>query len=59
MLSPAPKMGGDSADKKASYIFDGPTNRAAAGAAIPLIYGFDVYVGSVFVSGELTVERVW
>jgi predicted phage tail protein len=60
LLSPVPKMGGggEGADKKASYIFDGPTNRAAAGSAVPLIYGFDVYVGSVFVSGGLTVERI-
>lgn len=57
MLAPAPSIGNysdrESPNERPSYLFDGPTNRAAAGAAVPLVYGFGVYTGSIFTSGGL------
>lgn len=59
MLTPMPSIGDysdrDRPDERASYLFDGPTNKVAAGGAIPLIFGFDVWVGSTFLSGGLDV----
>lgn len=58
MLSPAPSIptykDREKPDERASYIFDGPRNRAAAGATIPLVYG-ETFIGSVFVSGGLKI----
>lgn len=45
-------------DKRPSYLFNGPLNRTEAGGAVPLIYGKDVFVGSIFVSGGLTVGDI-
>ena len=62
LLTPAPKVQGygdrESPDQRASYLFDGPTNRTAAGGPVPLVYGFDVFVGSTFLSGGLEVGDI-
>lgn len=59
MLAPMPdSSGGNSADEEPSYLFDGPTNRTAAGGAVPLAYGFNVVVGSTLVSGGLEIGDI-
>lgn len=46
----------DSADDKASFLFNGPTNTATQGVAIPRGYG-RMLVGSVVVSAALYAEN--
>jgi predicted phage tail protein len=62
ILAPAPIVQDysdrEEPDKKPSYLFDGPVNRTASGGAVPLIYGRDVFVGSVFVSGGLEIGDI-
>lgn len=59
MLAPSPPVTNyvdrESPDKRPSYLFNGPLNRTAAGGAVPLIYGKDVFVGSIFASGSLKI----
>jgi predicted phage tail protein len=58
MLAPSPLTNyndRDDPDSRASYLFDGPINRVAAGGAVPIVYGKDVFIGSVFVSGGIHV----
>lgn len=59
MLAPAPTVANYSdrndPDERPSYLFNGPVNRTQPGCAVPLIYGKDVWVGSVFVSGGLEI----
>ena len=44
-------------DERRSYLFSGPTNAVEPGTSIPVVYG-EVYVGSITVSGGLSVENV-
>jgi predicted phage tail protein len=44
-------------DERASYIFDGPVNRAGEGIAVPLIIG-EVLTGSIVVSSGLDAEQL-
>lgn len=56
LLTPTPTgMSQESGDNKPSYLFDGPTNRSNPGSTVPLVYGFDVFVGSIFTSGGLDI----
>jgi predicted phage tail protein len=56
LLSPMPKMSSSgSTEDDPSYVFSGPVNRADAGTAVALVYGFNVYVGSVFASGGFDI----
>lgn len=48
----------ETAAERPSYIFDGPTNRSAAGGAKPMVFGRNVYTGSVFVSGGLEISDI-
>ena len=61
LLTPSPNIAGyderDSPDKRASFLFNGPTNRGAEGSAVPLVYG-QVRTGSVVVSAGIQVEQV-
>lgn len=60
-LSISPEVGGydrDSADEKASYLFDGAVNTHAQGGIVPLIFGGPIRVGSTVVSAGVTSERV-
>lgn len=63
MLAPTPPTMNDygnreAPDKRPSYLFDGPINKTATGGAIPLVYGFDVFVGSTFVSGGIDIGDI-
>ena len=62
MLAPAPPSGDyanrEDPDKKPSYLFNGPLNRTEAGGAVPLVYGKDVYIGSIFTSGGLEIGDI-
>ena len=61
MLAPSPTASysdRESPDQRPSYLFDGPTNRVAAGGAVPLVFGFNVFVGSTFLSGGLEIGDV-
>lgn len=57
MLAPTPQTTNyanrEDPDKKPSYLFNGPLNRTEAGGAVPLVYGKDVFIGSIFTSGGL------
>lgn len=44
-------------DQRASYLFDGPVNRAGEGIAIPIIIG-EVLTGSIVVSSGLDAEQL-
>lgn len=61
MLMPTPSMGDykgrEKPEERPSYLFDGPRNRAAVGATVPLIYG-ETFAGSIFISGGLKVEDI-
>lgn len=46
-----------SPDERASFLFDGPVNRAAQGIAVPIIIG-EVKTGSVVVSAGLSTEQL-
>lgn len=60
LLTPIPKVPNyderESPDRRASFIFNGATNRAAEGSAIPLVYG-QMRTGSVIVSAGIQVEQ--
>ena len=62
MLAPSPSVTNygdrESPEERPSYLFDGPTNRVAPGAAVPLVYGFGVTVGSIFSSGGLEIGDI-
>lgn len=56
-----PSMDGverNDAGQRDSYLFDGPTNTAAEGGVVPLIFGGPVRVGSTLVSAGITSERI-
>lgn len=56
LMAPAPEVSDyKTRDKKVSFLFDGPVNRGEQGGALPLIYGGPIRVGSVVVSGGITV----
>jgi len=62
MLAPAPNVtdyaGREDPDKKPSYLFNGPLNRTESGGAVPVVYGFDVFIGSIFTSGGIEIGDV-
>lgn len=62
LFAPSPNVGNyedrESPSERPSYLFNGPTNRTSAGGAVPLVYGFNVVVGSTFLSGGLEVGDV-
>ena len=61
MMSPAPSVSYSDSDKpeeRASFLVNGPTNRVAPGGAVPLVFGFDVFVGSTFLSGGLNIGDI-
>lgn len=56
MLSPQPKVGkvgADSADNQPSYVFNGPVNVTAQGAAVPVLYGGPMEIGSTVISAGI------
>lgn len=60
LLSPAPQTPqgmGERAEKRPSYLFDGPVNTSAQGLAVPVGYG-RLIIGSAVVSGGITVEDI-
>jgi predicted phage tail protein len=60
MLAATPAAGNpnDRETNKASFIFNGPVNVTQEGQPIPLVYGFNVRVGSVVGSAGLFSEDV-
>jgi len=62
MLAPVPPSGDyskrEDPDKKPSYLFNGPLNRTESGGAVPLVYGKDVFIGSIFTSGGIEIGDV-
>lgn len=60
LLTPTPNIedydSRESPDRRASSLFNGATNRAAEGSAIPLVYG-RMRTGSVVVSAGIQVEQ--
>ena len=44
-------------EERASYLFEGPTNRTEQGHAIPIVYG-EAYVGSIVVSAGVDVGDI-
>lgn len=60
MLAPAPQTPqgmGERAEKKPSYLFDGPVNTSAQGYPVPVGYG-RLIIGSAVISGGITVEDI-
>jgi predicted phage tail protein len=61
MLSPTPKVKGyenrEAVDQRASFLFNGATNRSQEGATIPLVYG-RFRTGSVTLSAGTSVEQI-
>ena len=58
LLAPTPKLqDSSSTENEASYIFNGPVNTSAQGAAIPVGYG-RMIVGSAVISAGVIVEDV-
>ena len=47
----------ESPDERPSFLFDGPVNTSAQGAAVPLVYG-EMRTGSVVVSAGIAAEEV-
>jgi len=47
----------EAADKRPSFLFDGPTNTSTQGLPVPVIYG-RVLVGSVVISAGISSEEV-
>ena len=47
----------ESPDERASFIFNGPLNKSAPGATIPIAYG-ETFIGSLFVSGGLEIVDI-
>ena len=62
MLSPQPEVGDyslrESPDQRPGYLFSGPVNSTEQGQCVPLVYGFNVRVGSVVVSSGIDTERI-
>jgi len=62
MLAPSPSVSSyaerEAPDSRPSYLFNGPLNRTEPGGAVPLVYGKDVFVGSIFVSGGLNIGKI-
>ena len=60
MLAATPAAGNpnDRETNKASFIFNGPVNVTQEGQPIPLVYGFNVRVGSVVGSAGIFSEDV-
>lgn len=60
LLTPLPKSNYDSresVDQRASFLFNGATNRSAEGATIPVVYG-RFRVGSIVISSGLRIEQI-
>lgn len=62
MLAPTPEIT-DYGDRntpaeRPSYLFNGPTNKTEAGGAIPLVYGFDVFIGSTVTSASIAIGDI-
>jgi predicted phage tail protein len=60
LLTPVPKAeynNRETPDQRASFLFNGATNRSAEGTAVPLIYG-RFRAGSVIASAGITVEQL-
>lgn len=58
LLSGTPKFeAGSQADRKQSYVFNGPVNTSAQGATVPVGYG-RLRVGSVVISASLKTSEV-
>lgn len=61
LLTPMPKVGDynarEAVDQRASFMFNGPTNRSAEGATVPLVFG-TYEVGSVVISAGIQVEQL-
>ncbi len=48
----------DDAGQRASFLFDGPSNTAAEGGVVPVIYGGPVRVGSTLISAGVSSDRI-
>ncbi len=60
MLTAAPKAdygNRNPVDQRASFLFNGPTNRSADGTPVQLVYGA-FKVGSIIASAGITVEQI-
>jgi len=61
LLTPTPKAGDygnrNPVDQRASFLFNGATNRSAEGTAKPIVYG-QFRTGSVIASAGMTVEQL-
>lgn len=60
LLTPVPKAeynNRETPDQRASFLFNGATNRSAEGTAVPLIYG-RFRAGSVIASAGITIEQL-
>jgi len=59
MMTPTPEVGnyGDR-EQSSSFMFNGPENRAEQGAVIPIVYGVDVWVGSLVIHTSVTVQDI-
>ncbi len=58
LLSPQPKASGslETADRRASALFNGAVTSVEQGGAVPLIYGTRIRAGGTIISSALTVE---
>jgi len=59
MMTPTPEVGnyGDR-EEQSSFMFNGPENRAEQGTVIPVVYGDDVWAGSVVVHTSIVIEDI-
>lgn len=61
LLTPTPRVQSydarETPDRRASFLFNGPTNKGAEGTAIPIVYG-RIRTGSVIVSAGIQTEQV-
>lgn len=53
----APKMSTDTMNANKSYVIDAPQNNSTQGGAVPLIYGFGVFVGSTTIADGIYTEE--
>lgn len=57
MLSPQPKAASfETADRRASFLFNGPVTSVEQGGAVPVVYGSRMRVGGTVISAALAVE---
>lgn len=61
LLTPTPRIGSydnrETPDRRASFLFNGPTNRSAEGSAVPIVYG-RIRTGSVVISAGIQTEQI-